>query len=151
MKPPRWLAEKAAELGARVLSGEISRHSAVGALMDAILADRSTNEALAADYATRKLDRWLRRQSAAHADQDVLFPGLPAALDVTPGTFRRQGDMTQHDWTNHLAIAKARRDNAIEGAKAHFAAVLAAYNAVMPLLTDEQMTTAEALRRRPAA
>ena len=81
----------------------------------------------------------------------MLFPGLPAALDVAPGNFRQQGDMTRHDWTTHLAIAEARRDNAIEGAKSHFALVLAAYNKVMPLLSDESMTTAEALRRHRAA
>jgi len=58
--------------------------------------------------------------------------------------------MTRHDWEMHLKIAQARRDNAIEGAKAHYAAVLAAYNRVMPLLTDATITTAEALRGRAA-
>ncbi|MGH3300368.1 MAG: hypothetical protein ACRDOK_01590 [Streptosporangiaceae bacterium] len=152
MRSPRWLAEKTAGLGTRLLSGEISRDSATAALTGAIVTDRAAVTGLAADHAHRALARWLRRQGAAgQADQGVLFPGLPVALDVTPGTFRSQGDMTRHDWVNHLAIAQARRDNAIEGAKVHFAAVLRAYQTVMPLLTDEVMTTSEALRRGHAA
>jgi hypothetical protein len=151
MRSPHWLAEKTAELGARVLSGEIGHDSAVAALMDAILADRAMTSALAADRASRELGRWLRRQGATADTQDTLFAGLPVALDVAPGTFRIQGEMTRHDWEMHLRIAEVRRDNAIDGAKAHFAAVLAAYSKAMPLLTDEVMTTAEALRRGRAA
>jgi hypothetical protein len=85
-------------------------------------------------------------------DEPALFPALPGALDVAPGVFRTQANMTRADWRNHMAIAEARRDNAIAGAKRHFAAVLAAYETVMPLLASDTMTTAEALRRkRPAA
>ena len=147
---PRWLTEKTAELGNLVLSGELVRDSAVAALMDAIMADRAALTALTAGHASRQLGKWLRRQGSQD-EQPALFPSLPRALDVAPGTFRGQGEMTRHDWVMHLNIAQARRDNAIEGAKEHFAAVLAAYQHVMPLLTDESMTTAEALRRRPAA
>jgi hypothetical protein len=148
MNNPRWFSEKIAELGTRVLSGEISRDSAVAALMDAIIANRSAAAELAAGYADRELGKWLRRQGGD--EQPALFPGLPGALDVAPGTFREQGDMTRHDWEMHLNIAQARRDNAIEGAKAHYAEVLAAYNRVMPLLTNDTITTAEALRGRAA-
>jgi hypothetical protein len=147
---PQWLAEKIAELGALVLSGELGRDSAVAALMDAITADRPLTAELAAAHASRELGKWLRKQGVQDA-QPSLFPGLPAALDVAPGSFRGQGEMTRHDWEMHLNIAQARRDNAIEGAKAHYAAVLAAYNRMRPLLTDDTITTAEALRRRPAA
>ena len=59
--------------------------------------------------------------------------------------------MTRHDWQMHLRIAENRRDNAIDGAKTHFDRVLAAYDEVMPLLTTDTMTTAEALRRGRAA
>jgi len=148
MTNPRWFSDKLAQLGTRVLTGEISRDSAVAALMDAIITDRSATAELAASHASRELGRWLRRQAAD--EQPALFPGLPQALDVAPGTFRGQGEMNRHDWEMHLKIAQARRDNAIEGAKAHYAAVLAAYNRVMPLLTDDTITTAEALRGRAA-
>jgi len=150
MTNPQWLTEKTAELGAQVLGGGISQDAGAARLTGLILADRPVMAELAAAHASRQLGKWLRRQGSQD-EQPALFPSLPRALDVAPGTFRGQGEMTRHDWVMHLNIAQARRDNAIEGAKEHFAAVLAAYQHVMPLLTDESMTTAEALRRRPAA
>jgi len=78
MTNPRWFSEKLVQLGTRVLTGEISRDSAVAALMDAITADRSATAELAASHASRELGRWLRRQGAD--EQSALFPGLPRSL-----------------------------------------------------------------------
>ena len=85
MRNPRWLSEKIAKLGKRVLSGEIGYDSAVAALMDAMLADKTMTASLAADRASGELGRWLRRQDATADVQNALFPGLSAALDVAPG------------------------------------------------------------------
>lgn len=150
MKTPAWFSAQLAEAGTRVRRGEISDNRAVTALSRSALASKPLMATLAADFARRELARWLRRRGQP-ADQGALFPALPVELDVAPGTFRAQGSMTRHDWEMHLKIAENRRDNAIEGAKAHFASVLAAYDEVMPLLTSDTMTTAEALRRGRAA
>jgi hypothetical protein len=150
MKTPAWFSAQLADAGIRVRRGEISDNRSITALSRSILASKPLMAQLAADFARRELARWLRRRGQP-ADQAALFPALPAELDVAPGTFRTQGSMTRHDWMMHLKIAENRRDNAIEGAKTHFASVLAAYDEVMPLLTSDTMTTAEALRRGRAA
>ena len=150
MKPPAWFTAQLADAGARVRRGEISDSRAVTALSRSVLASRPLMAMLAADFARRELAGWLRRRGEP-GEQPALFPALPAVLDVAPGTFRAQASMTRHDWQMHLKIAENRRDNAIEGAKAHFAKVLAAYNEIMPLLASDEMTTAEALRRRRRA
>jgi len=149
VKIPPWFSARLADLGARVRGGEISDDRAVTTLSRAVLADRPLMAVLAADFSGRELGRWLRRRGGPDP-QPALFTALPGALDVAPGTFRSQASMTRHDWAMHLRIAQNRRDNAIDGAKAHFAEVLAAYQAVIPLLTSDEMTTAEALRRKQA-
>ena len=150
MKTPAWFSAQLADAATRVRRGELSDNRAVTALSRSILASRPLMAMLAADFARRELNRWLRRRGQP-GDQAALFPALVAELDVAPGTFRSQGSMTRHDWHMHLKIAENRRDNAIDGAKAHFASVIAAYDEVMPLLTSDTMTTAEALRRGRAA
>ena len=150
MKTPAWFSAQLAEAGTRVRRSELSDNRAVTALSRSILASKPLMAQLAADFARRELNRWLRRRGLP-GEQIALFPALPLELDVAPGTFRAQGSMTRHDWTMHLKIAENRRDNAIDGAKTHFASVLAAYEEVMPLLTTDKMTTAEALRRGRAA
>jgi hypothetical protein len=150
MKTPAWFSDRLAETGAKVGAGEITDSRAVTALSRSILASKPLMAQLAADFARRELARWLRRRGRP-CDQAALFPALPAELDVAPGTFCTQGSMTRHDWEMHLKIAENRRDNAIDGAKTHFASVLAAYDEVMPLLTTDTMTTSEALRRGRAA
>jgi hypothetical protein len=150
MKTPAWFSAQLADAGTRVRRGELSDNRAITALSRSILASKPLMATLAADYARRELASWLRRRDQP-GGQAALFPALPVELDVAPGTFRPQGSMTRHDWQMHLKIAENRRDNAIEGAKAHFASVLAAYDEVMPLLTTDTMTTAEALRRGRAA
>jgi hypothetical protein len=150
LKTPAWFSARLAETGARVRASEISDNRAVTALSRSVLASRPLMAMLATDFARRELARWLRRRGQP-GEQPARFPALPAELDVAPGTFRTQESMTRHDWQMHLKIAENRRDNAIDGAKAHFASVLAAYNEVMPLLTTDTMTTAEALRRGRAA
>jgi hypothetical protein len=150
LKTPTWFSAQLAEAGTRVRRGEVSDDRAVTALSRSVLASKPLMGVLAADFARRELNRWLRRRGQP-GEQGALFPALPAELDVAPGAFRSQESMTRHDWMMHLKIAENRRENAIEGAKAHFASVLAAYDEVMPLLTTDTMTTAEALRRGRAA
>ncbi len=75
----------------------------------------------------------------------------PGRRVAAAAQLRAEGLSLRQIAVSHEASSKARRDNAIEGAKAHFAAVLRAYQTVMPLLTDDVMTTAEALRRGHAA
>lgn len=153
MKSPTWFSARLAELGGRVQRGEISQDTAAARLIRQTLADRPLIAGLAAAYVDRCLRNWLNRStSAGHGSQLVLpFPDLPDRLDIAPGVFRSQGEMTRHDWLMHLHIAEARRDNAIEGARTHFAAVRHAYDTVMPLLVTPELTTAEALRRRSRA
>jgi hypothetical protein len=150
LKTPAWFSARLADIGTRVRAGEITEDRAVSDLSRSVTANRPLMAMLAAEFCGRELGRWLRRRGRP-GEQGALFPALPEQLDVAPGTFRAQGAMTRHDWQMHLRIAQNRRDNAIDGAKAHFASVLAAYSTVMPLLTSDEMTTAEALRRRTLA
>jgi hypothetical protein len=150
IRRPAWFSALLATLGTQARNGEITDDRATRLLARAVLADAPLLAVLAHDFAGRELGRWHCRRGGADA-QPALFPALPGALDVAPGTFRSQASMTRHDWQMHLRIAEARRDNAIAGAEAHFADVLAVYNTVMPLLASATMTTAEALRHRPPA
>ena len=150
IKNPAWFSARLAGIGTRVRAGETTEDRAISDLSRSVIADRPLMATLAAEFCGRELGRWLRRRDRPPG-QAALFPALPDQLDVAPGTFRAQGAMTRHDWTMHLKIAENRRDNAIKGAKAHFAAVVAAASMMMPLLTTDEMTTAEALRRRTLA
>lgn len=151
IRRPSWFSARLADLGAQARRGEITDNRAVRLLARAVLANPPLLAVVVHDFADRELGRWHLRRGTPDAEP-ALFPALPGALDVAPGRFVGQASMTRADWRNHLAIAQARRDNAIVGANAHFAKVLAAYNEVMPLLATDSMTTAQALRRRrPAA
>jgi hypothetical protein len=150
IRRPAWFTTRLADLGAQARRGEITDNRAVRLLARAVLANPPLLAVVAHDFADRELGRWHLRRGAPDAEP-ALFPALPGALDVAPGVFRSQASMTRRDWAMHLRMAEARRDNAIAGAKRHYAAVRAAYDTVMPLLASDTMTTAEALRRRPAA
>jgi hypothetical protein len=150
IRRPNWFTARLADLGAQARRGEITDNRAVRLLARAVLANPPLLAVVVHDFADRELGRWHLRRDAPDAEP-ALFPALPGALDVAPGRFVGQASMTRHDWQMHLRMAEARRDNAIAGAKRHYAAVRAAYDTVMPLLASDTMTTAEALRRRPAA
>jgi len=147
---PAWFSARLADIGTRVRAAEITEDRAISDLSRSVTANRPLMAALAAEFCAQSLGRWLRRRGRP-AEQAALFPALPEQLDVAPGTFRAQGAMTRHDWAMHLKIAENRRDNAVKGAEAHFAAVVAAASMMTPLLTSDEMTTAEALRRRTLA
>lgn len=148
MNLPEWLSRELAAVGAQNAERAITRQEAVTRLRDVIIqhADRAFQLSLAADFAARQLDTWHRGhkgERAPAAAQSELFPGLAARMFIRPNVAKAVVLFTRHDWQTAKAVLENRTKYAIEGAQAERAAFDAAYAAVVPLLTDDQMTTAD--------
>jgi hypothetical protein len=145
---PGWFAERLADVGAQVQSGELSIGEGADVLADVIGADPEAAHAVAAGYAARRLQPWTR--SARHGVcQPSLFPDLPrlgVVLEISVGRFRPVAEMTASDWDTALKQIETKE----RSASAQAGRVRAAYARVRPLLTDPRLTTADVARRIPA-
>lgn len=100
---------------------------------------------LADSFVRAEYDRWTRRQEAAASLLDgdgqlvMVFPDVPAHLEVAPGRFAHQSVMTGPDWDAALRQAETKASNANGFADT----VRRAYDRVRPLLTEDTLTTAQ--------
>lgn len=148
MKPPATYRQELAKVGALVLGGTATERVAAARLLKAARKEKGFAARVLADYVDRSLKRWLdehRAPSAEEAAGQLLFPGLdlPRQLEVAPNRFKAIGDMTRADWQAARRQARTKADNA-----ASYAGLLdEAWAKVEPLLTDDALTTAQALGR----
>lgn len=138
-----WFKERLVNLGPLVLQHDITADDAADQIADAVVRDASFVREVVRDFVARKLTAWLNthRVGSPLADdgQDKLFPDLPERLETSPGRFADQSVMNRRDWKNAPTQAKTKAANA-----AGFAdGVEAAHDAVVPLLVDDEMTTAD--------
>lgn len=149
MKSPQWFRELLAGEGRRVLQRTVSNEEAAAELARAVLDkddrdDPPFTRRIVADYVRRQLKSWLSGRSLGTADGDPdgqldLFPEIPRHLEVAPGRFVDQAAMTRRDWTAAIKQAKTKASNA-----GNFAgAIEQAAEKVLPLLTDDTLTTAD--------
>ena len=151
MNLPAWLQDHVDDFGAQRQGGKITRQDAITALRDKILAedDRPLTLGIVAEFAGRALDSWCRAHEHQPARgphalvQAELFPGLPPRLFVRPGVAKPPIWFTAHDWDMARNVLEVRTRGAREAADADWAAFDAAYQRVRPLLTDDDMTTAD--------
>jgi hypothetical protein len=151
MNLPAWLQDLTQDFGTQRQAGKITRQDAVTALRDKILAedDRPLILGITAEFAGKILDAWQRGHEHQPARgphalvQAELFPGLPPRLFVRPGVAKPPIWFTAHDWDMARNVLKVRTSGAKDAAEADWAAFDAAYQRVRPLLTDEDMTTAD--------
>lgn len=148
MKPPAKYRQELATVGELVLGGTSTEEAATAQLLKAARKEKGFAARVLADYVARSLKRWLdehRAPSAQETAGQLLFPGLelPRQLEVSPNRFKPIGDLTRGDWVAARRQARTKADNATG-----YADLLdEAYERVEPLLTDDALTTAQALRR----
>lgn len=149
MKPPAWFREQLAGEGRRVLQRTVTDEEATVELTRTVL-DRDDRDdppfthRIIADYIRRQLKHWLagHRGVTASDDEDGqldLFPDIPRKLEVAPGRFVDQAFMTRKDWTAAVKQAKTKASNAGTYAES----IERVAEKVLPLLTDDEVTTAE--------
>jgi hypothetical protein len=148
VKEPSWLAEQIAVEGRRVLAGDVTEDEAVASLTEQLLAREPRYvRSLVIRAILKALRAWRderrRAAEAAAAGQLLLFADLPEALEVAPGRFVAQRAMRRRDWTAALVQARTKAANAA----GYVEKLEAAYGLVEHLLTDDELTTAEALGR----
>jgi hypothetical protein len=147
---PDWFQAELDKAGAQLAAKAVTRHEAVTAVRDVILAkaDRAFLAGVAAAFAGKALDSWQRARRAEGAGiavlagQPDLFPDLPARLYIRPGVAKAVILFSAHDWDTAKAVLENRTSGAIEAARADQAAFDAAYRRVRPLLTGG-LTTAD--------
>jgi hypothetical protein len=150
MKPPQWFRELLAAEGTKILKEESTFDEAAAELAQQIIDNRDDDppflHRLAADCARRQAVKWIRTHELPGASggggQGDMFPDLPRNLETSPGRFAAQAVMTGRDWDAALRQAQTKASNA-----AGFAdGVQRAYDKVRPLLTTDELTTADVLR-----
>ena len=149
MKSPQWFRELIASEGRRVLQRTVTDEEAATEITRAVFDKGDTDEPpfthrIVADYVRRQLKTWLsgHRHIADDSDPDGqldLFPEIPRRLEIAPGRFVDQAVMTRRDWTAAVKQAKTKASNA--GAFADSIERIA--EKVLPLLTSDELTTAE--------
>lgn len=156
MKPPQWFREQLATEGRQVLQHTITDEEAVVRLAKFALNKADEDEPpfvhrVLADYVRRKLKNWLAQHRVAVEgepdDQLDLFPDIPRTLEVAPGRFVAQAFMTRRDWTAAVKQADTKASNA----SGHAEAIKRIADKVLPLLTDDEQTTAEVWKPGGAA
>lgn len=145
MKTPAWFRERLADRGPLVLQEDITEEEAAAAIADLILSkDQAFAKAIVCEFTRKKLETWISSHRPASPSvstdgQMDLFPELPRKLEVSPGRFAAQAVMTRHDWETALKQAQTKEGNA----SGYRERVERAHDAIVPLLTDDSMTTAD--------
>lgn len=147
MKPPQWFRTLLAAECSRVLARAITDEEAAVRLINAVLRDSAFTQMIVAEHVRRQVKHWLASHRGAAADdgedgQLDLFPDIPRNIEVAPGRFVAQGFMTRRDWNAAVKQAETKASNAGNFAEA----IKRTAEKVLPLFTDDEMTTAEALK-----
>lgn len=149
MRAPKWFRVSLAEQGGRVVERAITDQQATERVTDQILAkDRPFASAIIGDYVRKQLRTWTGQHSlglyvAGDAGGQLdLFPEIPRRLETAPGRFADQAVMTRKDWDAALRQAQTKANNASGFADA----IRQVYDKVRPLLTSDDLTTADVWR-----
>jgi hypothetical protein len=152
VKTPAWFRQQIATHGGQILTDSTTEDVSAQALAaDVLTKDPAFAKAIIAEYARKKLEGWTSSHRPASVStgengQTDLFPDLPRRLEVSPGRFAAQAVMTRHDWDTALKQAQTKEGNA----SGYRERVERAHDAIVPLLTDDSMTTAEVWPRQMA-
>lgn len=153
MRAPRWFKQELADQGGLILERAVTEEQAADTLAGQILAkDERFARQLVADYVRKQLRTWISQHAPAAALEDPdaqldLFPEIPRRLEVAPGRFADQAVMNRHDWECALRQAKTKASNA----SGYADAIRQAYDKVRPLLTNDELTTADVWKPRGQA
>jgi len=151
MRIPAWLRAEEETLGRQVLNGDLEREEAAELLHDAIFdRDEPLNHDVVRGFTRKRMTKWVNSQVGGfYADDEQeeetgnrqmeLFSWLPRVLETSPGRFAHINSMTKRDWDAAKRQAEVKEGNASNYAKA----IRRAYDQVVPLLTEEWMTTAD--------
>lgn len=146
MKLSKWLREKIATHGGFVLEGRITEEQAISNVASELLTERKDEARdIIRDILGRHLRTWIRmheRPSTSDAydsGQLDLFPEIPRKVEVAPGRFVDQAFMTRKDWLAAIRQAETKASNAGGFAEA----IKRIADKVLPLLTDDELTTAD--------
>ncbi len=151
MRIPAWLRTEEETLGKQVLNGDLEREEAAELLHDAIFdRDENLNHDVVRGFTRKRMTRWVNSQVGGFYAEDEreeetggrqmeLFAWLPRVLEISPNRFAHINSMTKPDWDAAKRQAEVKEGNASNYAKA----IRRAYEQVVPLLTDEWMTTAD--------
>ena len=151
MRIPAWLRAEEETLGRQVLNGDLEREEAAELLHDAVFdRDDPLNHDVVRGFTRKRMAKWINSQvggfyAEAELEEETgfhqakLFGWLPRVLEISPNRFAHINSMTRHDWDAAKRQAEVKEGNASNFAKA----IRRAYELVVPLLTDDQMTTAE--------
>jgi hypothetical protein len=147
MKVPAAVATKIAELADKVVDVNDNTTEADAGLEGAtwLLEHQSlfALEALARWFVS-KIELSIKNQAKRTASDQLCFPELGRAyIQVTPSRVQHQNAMNRQDWRNALIQFRTRRDNSADAYKRF----VAAYKQVWPLLTDEDLTTADVMKK----
>jgi hypothetical protein len=148
---PAWLRTEEEALGRLVLNGDLEREEAAELLHDAIFdRDENLNHNVVRDFGRKRMKKWIdskvndfytedESEEETGGRQGELFSWLPRTLETSPGRFAHINSMTKRDWDAAKRQAEVKEGNASTFAKA----IRRAYDQVVPLLTDDFMTTAD--------
>lgn len=145
MKTPAWFREQIATHGGRILAEEATEQEAIQAVRERAWStspDFITH--IFDEHTAKELRSWMSKRATADAasveiGQTELFPDLPRVLEISPGRFVAQAVMTRKDWDRAAKQARTKAANADGYAEK----VERARDQVVPLLTDDSMTTAD--------
>lgn len=151
-RKPMWVREEIETLGKQVLNGDLEREEAAELLNDEIF-DRDKDflrYGIGRPWTRRELKKWINEQvrsggTSGRQDkpdgshQPELFPYLPRVLETSPGRFAHINSMTKHDWDAAKRQAEVKESNTRNYADN----VRRAYDEVIPLLTEDWMTTSD--------
>ena len=148
---PAWMRTEEETLGKQVLNGDLEREEAAELLHDAIFdRDEYLNHDVVRGFTRKRMTKWINsqvggfytegeREEETGYRQPELFEWLPRVLEISPNRFAHINSMTKNDWDAARRQAEVKERNASNYAKA----IRRAYEQVVPLLTDDYMTTAD--------
>lgn len=143
IKQPPWFRVELARVGRQVADGRMTEAEAVKTLVELVLAKdpEFTHLIVAAELLARLRHLKVVRKAAKNreAEQPALFPELPRRIETSPGRFADQAVMTRRDWWSAIKQARTKASNATGYADE----IQAAADKVLPLLTDDELTTAD--------
>lgn len=145
MKTPAWFREQIATHGGLILAEETTEQEAIQAVRDRALDTHPEFvTAIFDEHTAKELRAWMSKRATSDATtveigQTELFPDLPRVLEISPGRFAAQAVMTRKDWDRAAKQARTKAANADGYAEK----VERARDQVVPLLTDDSMTTAD--------
>jgi hypothetical protein len=144
VKSPSWFSQAVARYGAEALANQITKEDAVREITATTRKLHSEHIGeVYIDHVTRELRAWMTRRAVADAarehDQLELFPGAPMVFELSPGRFAATAVMTRRDWDAALKQADTKARNA----DGHRDKVQRAHDLIVPLLTSDDLTTAD--------